>query len=76
MANRKTRRRRKVGGLGTGGTIALVGGGLVVLYLLTKKQTPTPVLVQAPGTLSTNPAVAEVSAGASIANNLINSIFS
>lgn len=76
-------------GLGTGGTIALVGGGIVLLYLvMSKSSTPSalpPGTVIAPG--GTNPATAAIQAQASTTNtevndasstinNLINSIFS
>jgi hypothetical protein len=76
-------------GLGTGGTIALIGGGLVLLYLFSKSSTTTAppagtVLIPAGGT---NPTTAAIQAQASTQNtlvndassninNLINSIFS
>lgn len=73
-------RRKKMGATDTE-TILLVGGGLLLVFLMMKPKTPTyPPVVTAPGgalpqpqgTSSTNTAI---TAGASVVNNLINQIF-
>lgn len=63
--------------MSTGTTIALVGGAAVVIYLLTRRTTTVPTTTINPGMVSVaNPTNTLISSGASIANNLINSIFS
>ncbi len=87
MATRKKRRkaparrraRRKVGAI-NGSTIALVGGGLVLAYLVTRPKTPAippPYTVPPsyiPAGALNNTGVA-INAGASVLNNLFNNLF-
>jgi hypothetical protein len=80
-------RRKKVGAMSTGMTIALIGGGVVLLYLVMSKSsttTPTATLLPAGTVLPATAAIqaqasttnTEVNDASSTVNNLINSIFS
>lgn len=73
-----------MGAMSTGTTVLLVGGGIVLLYLIMNKSaTPTPTLIStgiSPGTAAIQAQAsttnAEIQAGSNTVNNLINSIFS
>lgn len=74
------RTRKKVGAMSTGGTIALVGGGLLLAYLVTRPKTPAlpPSYSYPPGYLpvsTTNPTITALNDGTSVLNNLFNNLF-
>lgn len=72
-------RRRKVSGI-SGTTIALIGGALVIGYLVTRPKTTAlpPSYSYPPGYIpvaAQNPTSTAISAGAGVLNNLFNNIF-
>jgi hypothetical protein len=74
----RRRSRKKVGAISTG-TVALIGGALVLGYLVTRpKTTALPLPAYPPGYIPVaagNPTVTALNDGTSVLNNLFNNIF-
>jgi len=68
----KNMARRKISGMSTGATIALVGGGALLLYMVMKKST-TPTVITVPSTTSTaaNQTTALAGDATSVLNNIL-----